>query len=198
MTWRKPQGSVSLWERWGRWECHIPWGGGGCAGLPFKLQPARMSFVSWQLRSETQGGPAPAPHRGDTGLSGSRGGRALRLPGCAARVTAPCTAALSGSPGQFSGASPGRGSEGAVFPELPLLPPVAGGGRLPGSQAQRGLKMAISSSAPCPRPGMGSGRAVSGCPGSVCPRLPGVGGGVSGTGAGSPSTSRGGGGLSCF
>lgn len=81
----------------------------------------------------TPGPPASflAPQQGDTGLTGFQDGRAPPPLACALGVVpgaiAPSTATLSGFPGQFSWASPGRGSEGAVFPELPLLPPVAGG-----------------------------------------------------------------------
>lgn len=157
---------------------HSPGVGAGVQGSHSDCDRALMSFVNWQLRTETQGGPHPRPPTGETqAWSGSRDGRAPPPPWVWCPGLRHPAQRRSPVPQASSAGRPQGGAQDAVFPELPLLPPVAGGGLLPGSQAQRGLKMAIPVQPPAlGRNGLGQGGA--GCPGSVCPRLPGVGGGL--------------------
>lgn len=67
VSWRKPQGSVSLSGKWGRWECHIPLGCVCVQGSHSGWDRALTSFGNWQVRMETQGDTfSPSPPAGET------------------------------------------------------------------------------------------------------------------------------------
>ena len=121
--------------------------------LPFRLRPGTHELCQLATEDGDPGWPPPPPpHRGDTGLvwfprwqgpSASLG----VVPG----VTAPCTAALSGSPARFSWASPGRGS-GCRVSRAPPPPIRSRRGSAPRQPGPAGLEDGHPSSAPCPRP----------------------------------------------